>query len=143
MWRIIPPVCAPHHHDTIQGWAKKRSLGLVNFVPVVDYHFYLAMPAAFSRALFWDAICLRGLQRSSDNNLHATAHIARAHLFCTPQFNVDPQVGLHEWVFRESDQILLWYRSNLLHRSCPKFRMTRIPRQLRLLLYSDVCRKVK
>ena len=94
MWRIIPPVCAPHHHDTIQGWAKKRSLGLVNFVPAVDYHFSLALPAAFSRALFWDAICLRGLQRSSDNNLHATAHIARAHLFCTPQFNVDPQVGV-------------------------------------------------
>ena len=107
MCRIIPSVCAPHHHDTIQGWAKKRSLGLVDFVPVVDYHFCLALPAAFIRALFCFAICLRGLQRSSDNNLHATAHIARAHLFCTPQFNVDPQVGLHEWVFRESDPLVV------------------------------------
>ena len=33
----------------IQGWAKKWSPGLVNFIPAVAYHFYLNLPAAFSQ----------------------------------------------------------------------------------------------
>ena len=33
----------------IQGLAKRRSPGLVNFVPAVAYHFCQAMPAAFTQ----------------------------------------------------------------------------------------------
>ena len=33
----------------IQGLAKRWSPGLVNFVPAVAYHFYLALPVAFTQ----------------------------------------------------------------------------------------------
>ena len=33
----------------LQGSAKRRALGLVNFVPADAYHFCLALPAAFSQ----------------------------------------------------------------------------------------------
>ena len=32
-----------------QGLAKRRSPGLVNFAAAVAYHFYLALPAAFTQ----------------------------------------------------------------------------------------------
>ena len=32
----------------VQGLAKRRSPGLVNFVTALAYHFYLALPAAFT-----------------------------------------------------------------------------------------------
>ena len=31
------------------GWAKKLALGLVNFVPVLTYHFCLTLPEEFSQ----------------------------------------------------------------------------------------------
>ena len=36
-------------HSDLQGSAKRRSPGLVNFVTALAYHFCLALPAAFSQ----------------------------------------------------------------------------------------------
>ena len=33
----------------VQGSAKRRASGFVNFVPAVAYHSYLALPAAFTQ----------------------------------------------------------------------------------------------
>ena len=38
-----------HRDYVIQGSAKRRSPGLVNFVAAVAYHFCLALPAAFTQ----------------------------------------------------------------------------------------------
>ena len=36
-------------HTQLQGWAKRQATGLGKFVPVVAYHFCLALPAAFTQ----------------------------------------------------------------------------------------------
>ena len=35
--------------STVQGSTNRWALGLVNFVPVLDYHFWLNLPAAFTQ----------------------------------------------------------------------------------------------
>ena len=35
--------------EDVQGPDKRRSSGLVNFVPALDYHFYLTLPVAFAQ----------------------------------------------------------------------------------------------
>ena len=44
-------------HFVVQGSAKRRSPGLVNFVPALAYHFCLNLPAAFTKPFSW-APCL-------------------------------------------------------------------------------------
>ena len=46
---LRPKLCSVVKPAIVQGWAKRRSPGFVNFFPAVAYHFCLALPAAFTQ----------------------------------------------------------------------------------------------
>ena len=50
IWTYCPCLKKSHFLESVQGSAKRRSPGLVNFVAAVDYHFCLALPAAFTQS---------------------------------------------------------------------------------------------